>query len=152
MKGSRIGDLGDSSLEHPRLWLGSPDPTGWASLWECLAAQSHQARPQEAQGASWRGLTAKGDTLTMLPHSHYIWLQPPLHMVTASATYGYSLHYIWLQPSDTLTMLPCCRRSRTTLPAASRQTSTKLPSHPAAPRGSGAASPHMRAHGAPADT
>jgi len=29
---------------------------------------------------------------------YYIRLQPLLHMVTASTTYGYSLYYIWLQP------------------------------------------------------
>ena len=28
-------------------------PSGWASLWECRAAQSRQARAEEAQEASW---------------------------------------------------------------------------------------------------
>ena len=31
----------------------------------------------------------------------YIWLQPRSYMVTASVTYGYSLCYIWLQPPRT---------------------------------------------------
>ena len=33
-------------------------PSGWASPWECRAAQSRQARPQEVQEPSWG--TAKG--------------------------------------------------------------------------------------------
>ena len=33
-------------------------PSGPASSWECRAAQSHQARPEEAQEPSWG--TAKG--------------------------------------------------------------------------------------------
>ena len=37
---------------------GGWGPSGWASLWEYRAAQSRQARPEEAQGASWG--TAKG--------------------------------------------------------------------------------------------
>ena len=41
-------------------------PSGLASSWECRAVQSRQARPEEAQGASWG--PAKGGTLTMLPH------------------------------------------------------------------------------------
>ena len=44
---------------------GGGAPSGWASLWEYRAAQSRQARAEEAQGASWGA--AKGDTLTMLP-------------------------------------------------------------------------------------
>ena len=45
--GGDIGGLGGGSLEHPRPWLGAQ----WAglSLWECRAAQSRQARPEEAQ-------------------------------------------------------------------------------------------------------
>ena len=39
-------------------------PSGLASYWECRTAQSHQARPEEAQEPSWG--TAKGDALTML--------------------------------------------------------------------------------------
>ena len=35
--------------------------------WECRAAQSRQARPEEAQEPSWGA--AKGDSLTMLRHS-----------------------------------------------------------------------------------
>eukprot|EP00964_Phaeocystis_antarctica_P083851 scaffold52787_cov60-Phaeocystis_antarctica.AAC.2 len=43
---------------------------GWASSgldssWECRAAQSHQARPEEAQEPSWG--TANAGTLTMMP-------------------------------------------------------------------------------------
>ena len=40
---------------------GGGAPSGWASLWECRAAQSRQARAEEAQGASWG--TAKGGGL-----------------------------------------------------------------------------------------
>eukprot|EP00964_Phaeocystis_antarctica_P096583 scaffold62868_cov28-Phaeocystis_antarctica.AAC.1 len=39
-------------------------PRGPASSWECRAAQSRQARPEEAQEASWGA--AKRGTLTML--------------------------------------------------------------------------------------
>ena len=45
---------------------GGWGPSGWASPWECQAAQSRQARPEGAQEASWS--TAKGGTLTMPPH------------------------------------------------------------------------------------
>ena len=47
---------------------GGGAPSGGASPWECRAARSRQARPEEAQGASWG--TAKGGTftLTLLPH------------------------------------------------------------------------------------
>ena len=41
-------------------------PSGWASLWECRAAQSRQARPEEAQEPSWGGGTDKGSP-TLLP-------------------------------------------------------------------------------------
>ena len=56
VKRSEIGGFGGGYLEHPRQWLGAQ----WASLlpWECRAAQSHQARPEEAQEPSWG--TAKG--------------------------------------------------------------------------------------------
>ena len=43
--------------------------SGWASLWECRAAQSRQARSEDAQGGSWR--SAKGGGLTMLGHGSY---------------------------------------------------------------------------------
>ena len=43
---------------------GGGAPSGWASPWECRADQSRQARPEEAQGASWG--TAKEGTLTMV--------------------------------------------------------------------------------------
>ena len=43
---------------------GGGAPSGWASLWEYRAAQSRQARAEEAQGASWG--TAKAGTLTVL--------------------------------------------------------------------------------------
>ena len=39
---------------------------GLASSWECRAAQSRQARPEEAQELSWGA--AKAGTLTMLRH------------------------------------------------------------------------------------
>ena len=44
-----------ATLEAARLLPrgGGGAPSGWASLWECRAAQSRQARPEEAQGASW---------------------------------------------------------------------------------------------------
>ena len=38
--------------------------SGWASPWVCRAARSRQARPEEAQGASWG--TAEAGTLAML--------------------------------------------------------------------------------------
>ena len=62
VKRSEIGDFGGSSLEHLRRWPGRP--VAWASLWECRAAQSRQARAKAAQGASWG--TAKEDTLAVL--------------------------------------------------------------------------------------
>ena len=60
------GDSGERSSEAARVSPrgGGWAPGGWASLWECRAAQSRQARAEEAQGASWR--PAQGDTLTML--------------------------------------------------------------------------------------
>ena len=42
-------------------------PSGPASAWECRAAQSRQARPEEAQEPSW-GAARGGGTLTMLRH------------------------------------------------------------------------------------
>jgi hypothetical protein len=39
-------------------------PSGPASPWECRAARSHQARPEEAQEASWGA--AKEGTLALL--------------------------------------------------------------------------------------
>ena len=62
VKRSEIGDFGGGSLEPLRRWLGAQwpgwassgwTPSGWASLWEYRAAQSRQARPEEARGASW---------------------------------------------------------------------------------------------------
>ena len=47
VKRSRIGDFRGGSLEQLRPWLGPGPP------WDCRAAQSHQACPEEAQGASW---------------------------------------------------------------------------------------------------
>ena len=44
-----MGGVGGGSLEQPRQWLGACEP---ASSWECRAAQSRQARPEEAQEPS----------------------------------------------------------------------------------------------------
>ena len=46
VKGGEIGGFGGGLLEHPRQWLGAQ----WRGLfpWECRAAQSRQARPEEA--------------------------------------------------------------------------------------------------------
>ena len=46
---------------------GGGAPSGWASLWECRAAQSHQARPEEVQEPSWG--TVKGDKVTLTVHA-----------------------------------------------------------------------------------
>ena len=64
VKGGGIGDFGGGQLEHPRRWPGA----NWRGLfpWECRAAQSRQAPPEEAQQPSWGA--AKGGTLTTLPH------------------------------------------------------------------------------------
>ena len=65
-------------------------PSGWASLWECRAARSRQARAEGAQGASWgaaRGGTAKGGTITstMLLHAllNQLWWRLRLHLRAA---------------------------------------------------------------------
>ncbi len=62
VKGGDVGGFGGGSLEQPRQWLGA----WWAGLspWECRAAQSRQARPEEAHEPSWG--TAKAGALTML--------------------------------------------------------------------------------------
>ena len=51
VEGGEIGGFGGGKLEHPRQWLGAQ--CGPASSWECRAAQSRQARPEEAQELSW---------------------------------------------------------------------------------------------------
>ena len=56
VKRSEIGGLGGG--------YGGWEPSGAATPWECRAAQSRQARPEEAQEPS----CAKGSTLTMLRH------------------------------------------------------------------------------------
>ena len=58
-----MGNFGDGWLEHLRQWLG----TQWAGLspWECRAAQSRQARPEEAQEPGW-GAAKGARHLTML--------------------------------------------------------------------------------------
>ena len=58
--------IGERPLKAARFSLRGGDgaPSGWASLWECRAAQGRQARPEEAQGASWGA--AKAGTLPML--------------------------------------------------------------------------------------
>ena len=45
--GSGVGDLGGGSRVHPRQRLARVRGPG-LSLWECRAAQSRQARPEEA--------------------------------------------------------------------------------------------------------
>ena len=52
--------FGGGSFEHLR-WLPGIQGLG---LWECLAAKSRRARPEEAQELSWG--SGKGGTLTML--------------------------------------------------------------------------------------
>ena len=65
-----------ATLEAARLAPrgGGGAPSGRASLWECRAAQSRQARPEEPQGASWG--TAKEGTLTVLVHDAPSHTQP----------------------------------------------------------------------------
>ena len=63
VKGSDIGDgFGGGSLEQPRpRGSGRPGETARGLYsWECRAAQSHQARPEEVQEPSWGA--AKGST------------------------------------------------------------------------------------------
>ena len=66
VKAGEIGDFGGSSLEHPRRWLDARPPGGWASPWECRAAQSRQLRPEKVQEPSW-GAANKGVIATLLP-------------------------------------------------------------------------------------
>ena len=63
-KGGEIGDFGSGSLEgEAQPMIGGGAFIGWASPWECRAAQSCPARAEEAQGAPagatilwpWRG-------------------------------------------------------------------------------------------------
>ena len=64
-----VATFGGGELEPPRRWRGAPvagRPSGWASLWECRAARSRQARAEEARGASWGA--AEGGTLSVLAH------------------------------------------------------------------------------------
>ena len=58
----------------------------WASLWECRAAQSRQARAEEAQGASWG--TAKPGTLTVLQHRRGIGERGPARQVEDATALG----------------------------------------------------------------
>ena len=52
-----MGDLGGGSLEQ--LCVSCWGPSGRASTWECRAAQSQQAPPEEAQEPSW-GTASQG--------------------------------------------------------------------------------------------
>ena len=62
-KGGGIGGVGGGALEQPRQWTARP--VGQPLYpWECRAALSRQARPEEAQEPSWGD--AKATTLTML--------------------------------------------------------------------------------------
>ena len=50
VKASAVGGFGGGWLEHPRQWLGAQ----WVSLFlGVLSCRNRQARPEEAQGASW---------------------------------------------------------------------------------------------------
>jgi len=51
-KGGGIGGVGGGALEQPRQWTGRPVGRPLYP-WECRAAQSRQARPEEAQEPSW---------------------------------------------------------------------------------------------------
>ena len=65
VKGTGIDDFGEernAARSSPR--GGGGAPSGWASLWECRAALSRQARPEEPQELSWGA--AKAGTLTKL--------------------------------------------------------------------------------------
>ena len=64
--------LDDQTQWNARLWRRlarateavAGIPVAWPLPWECRAAQSRQARPEEAQEPSWRA--AKAGTLTVL--------------------------------------------------------------------------------------
>ena len=60
-KGGGIGGVGGGALEQPRQWTGRPVGRPLYP-WECRAALSRQARPEEAQEPSW-GAAAKGAAL-----------------------------------------------------------------------------------------
>ena len=64
-KGGETGGFGGGWLEQSRRcgWA----PSGLASSWECRAARSRQARPEEAQEPSWG--TAKGVPKGHLDHT-----------------------------------------------------------------------------------
>ena len=51
VQGGEVGGGGGGWLEHLRQWLGARW-AGLASSWECRAARSRQARPEEAQESS----------------------------------------------------------------------------------------------------
>ena len=74
----RASDIGERPLEAARL---SPRGGGWAPSGLGLTlVQSRQARPEEAQGASW-GTTKEG-TLTMSPR----WRRAPSSRAAATRT------------------------------------------------------------------
>ena len=60
VKGQRSKAVESATWEAARLShrAGGGAPSGWASIWEYRAAQSHQARAEEPQEPSWG--TAKG--------------------------------------------------------------------------------------------
>ena len=64
-KVAESASFGGGALEHPRQWLGAQWP-GF-SRWVCCTAQSHQARPEEAQEP--KPGTAEGCILAMLLRS-----------------------------------------------------------------------------------
>ena len=59
-----MGGFGGGALEQPRRWAARPVGRPLYP-WECRAAQSRQACPEEAQEPSW-GAAAKVVTLIML--------------------------------------------------------------------------------------
>ena len=64
-KGGGIGDLARRLARAPEAVAGRPAaPT--SPPWECCAAQSRQARPEEAQGASSGGTLPKVAALVVL--------------------------------------------------------------------------------------
>ena len=73
--GSGIGDIGGRSLEPPEAVAGRP--VAGSSLWEYLAAQSRQARPEEAQGGEL-GHCQGGH------FDHAAWQQARYHLGTAA--------------------------------------------------------------------